>query len=96
MHTVEHARVHTHTHTLVWASESTHIPRPSVSACSTCSLAEREVGATAAAAVLSPPPPDAAAFGGGTEGTGALSAERQPVSRSCVIKGWRLLGGRQQ
>jgi len=90
-----HTRAHTHartaraptrTHTSVWASESTHIPRLSVSACSTCSLAEREVGATAAAAVLSPPPPGAAAFGGGAEGAGTLSAERQPLSRSCVIK----------
>ena len=43
------------------------------------------------------PPPGAAAFGDGTEGAGTLSDERQPVSRSCVIKrrvrlatlGWR-------
>mgnify|MGYP004179849855 CR=1 FL=1 len=60
-------------------------------------MAEREVGATTAAAVLWPPPPGVVAFGGGTEGAGMLSDERQPVSRSCVIKrrvrhatlGWR-------
>ena len=79
-------RQSTRAHTSVLASVSTHIPRLSASACSTCSLAEREVGAAAAVAVLPPPPPGAAAFGGGKEAAGTVSDARQPVSRSCVIK----------
>ena len=75
-------RQSTRAHTSVLASVSTHIPRLSASACSTCSLAEREVGAAAAVAVLPPPPPGAAAFGGGKEAAGTVSDARQPVSRS--------------
>lgn len=79
-------RASTRAHTSVLASVSTHIPRLSASASSTCSLAEPEVGAAAAVAVLPPPPPGAAAFGGGKEAAGTVSDARQPVSRSCVIK----------
>ena len=75
-------RQSTRAHTSVLASVSTHIPRLSASACSTCSLAEREVGAAAAGAVLPPPSPGAAAFGGGKEAAGTASDARQPVSRS--------------